>query len=460
MMFAIIAACADDTPAPPADAPAADADPADVSGTLRVWSFTDEVERHVAIFSSMFPNVNVEFMITDMEGGAYEEWVLTALAAGGDMVPDVVYLEAGFVRTFVEGPFLMDMSDMLPLANALETFQFTIDIGSYDGEVRAFSYQATPGGMFYRRSMAQEIFGVSEPDDVQALFSDIPTALNSARQIRDQGDNMFWLNHFAAPNQSFFANRDNAWLVDNTLTVDQIVLDYMDFARTVREEGLDANVSNWSQEWFSAMSDDFFDAAGNEVQIFSYFLPTWGLAHGLMNNADGNFGDWGLVPGPQTYRWGGTWMGIPRVANNVDLARLFIETINLNPEVLTGWALGRYTHDYLTSHEVNAGLHAGVTQPAGDFISSAVVAREIVASGDFVGTDAYLFLGGQNSFEIWAVPAAQLDLRLIQATDTSIEGAFGDAVNLYVAGEMTRDEALASFRADVQAILPMVDVGG
>ena len=139
MLIGTVAGCADDA------APAGGGDAAETtSGTLRIWSFTDEVERHEAIFRTMYPDVTIEYAITNLDDGAYEEWVLTALAAGGANVPDVIYLEAAIVRHFVEGPFLMDLSDMLPKAKALETYQFVLDIGTADGEVRAYSWQATP----------------------------------------------------------------------------------------------------------------------------------------------------------------------------------------------------------------------------------------------------------------------------------------------------------------------------
>jgi hypothetical protein len=230
--------------APGAAATAGDAD--DFAGrTLRIWSFTDEVERHEVIFRGQHPEINVEFAITDLDGGAFEEWVLTALAAGGDHVPDVIYLEAAIVRHFVEGPFLQDLSDLLPLAQELETYQFVLDIGAYGGEVRAFSWQATPGVMFYRRSMAQQIFGTDNPDTIQNYFRDMDAAMNSARRIRDEsGGTMFFTNHFGAFSMPFNANRNSAWIVDNSLVVDPIMLDFMTFARTVREEGLDAQVGN------------------------------------------------------------------------------------------------------------------------------------------------------------------------------------------------------------------------
>ena len=423
--------------------------------TIRIWSFSDEVERFEVIFRGMHPDIDTDFAITDLDGGAYEEWVLTALAAGGDMVPDVLFLEAAIVRHFVEGPFLIGLDDLLPRARELEKYQFVIDIGTYEGEARAFSWQATPGGMFYRRSLARQFFGTDDPAVIQNYFRDIPTTLESGRRIRDEsGGNVFLINAFGAYNHLFYANRENRWIENNRLVIDPMVLEYMTFARTIRDEGLDAQVGNWSADWFASMSDDFVDAHGNPNYIFSYILPTWGLAHVIYANAGPEtHGDWAIIPGPMPYWWGGTWIGVPRASNNQDLGRLFIESTVLNPEFLSNWALGVYTHEYLL--QIDPTLHPGVFQGGGDFVSSAVVVREI--ADQFIGLPIYYFLGGQNPYDVFGVAAPLIDLRLIQGTDSTIQARFGDAVNQYVNGFMTREEALEYFRDNVHAFLPLLD---
>ena len=422
--------------------------------TITIWSFTDEVERQSTIFRGMFPEINVETAVVNLDDGAYEEWVLTALAAGGDAAPDILYLEAAIVRHFVEGPFLISLDDLLPQAEALETYQFVLDIGMYDGEARAFSWQATPGAMYYRRSMAEEIFGTCDPDTIQNYFRDIDTMLDTARRIQaESGGSMFFSNHYNAFSMPFNANRDNAWIVDNSLYVDPIMLDYMTFARTVREEGLDAQIGNWSPDWFASMADEFTDIDGNPLDLFSYVLPTWGLAHVIYANHEGNAGDWAMMTGPLPYTWGGTWLGVPRASANQDLGRLFIESTVLNDEFLANWALGVYTLEYMRAIDPDVG--DAVFQGGGDFVSSARVVREI--ADQFDGSPIYHFLGGQNPYLIFAAAAPLLDLGLIQGTDSTIQAAFGEAVDLYVEGALSREEALDFFRENVHAAIPWLD---
>ena len=43
--------------------------------------------------------------------------------------------------------------------------------------------------------------------------------------------------------------------------------------------------TQWQEGWFAGMNDSLVDADGNPKQVFSYFLPTWGLPYVLAPNA-------------------------------------------------------------------------------------------------------------------------------------------------------------------------------
>ena len=40
------------------------------------------------------------------------------------------------------------------------------------------------------------------------------------------------------------------------------------------------------------------DESGNQKEVFSYFLPTWGLHYVLKTNAPETSGDWAMCAGP------------------------------------------------------------------------------------------------------------------------------------------------------------------
>ncbi|MCL1995633.1 MAG: ABC transporter substrate-binding protein [Defluviitaleaceae bacterium] len=452
-------------PAPPTNGAAAVAPPeaeaGTLSGTLRVASFTNEALIWATAFRGAHPDIEIDFTEITMEGGHYQEWLFNTLVTGVD-VPDVVFLEAEFIRMFVETPFLADLSHLLPEAHAINMFPFIIDAGMYQGQAKAFSWQATPGAMFYRRSLALDYFGTDDPVAIQALFADLDTTLDSFRTIRDLSEGRTFgtgsANEFF---RGFGANRAQPWVVNDTLTIDPLMFEFIDFARIIEEEGLHGNANQWSASWFQAMNDNLDDAFGNPVQVFSYFLPSWGLTYVLMNNvpdpSEGvptTFGDWGLIPGPVPYQWGGTWAAAT-TAGNQELAAEFIRWIALNEYNQMRWATGVFDNAYLTA--IDPAFPSGIGRGPGDFVSSQNVVEQI--SDTFVGGLAYEFLGGQNPYATFGQLAPNISLALMQGTDAAIGDQWQDAVGSYLDGELgSVEEILASFQAAVSVQLPHITI--
>ncbi|MCL1924816.1 MAG: extracellular solute-binding protein, partial [Defluviitaleaceae bacterium] len=427
-----------------------------LEGTLNIASFTDEAYTWAAAFQGEHPNLNINVEVVPMDNAAFQEWLMPQLALGGS-IPDVIFLEAEFIRQFVETPFLRDLSHLVPEANALDIFQFTIDAGTYNGEVRAFSHQATPGVMYFRRSMAERYLGTSDPAEVQEFFRDLDSTIEAARLIRDGSDGQ----SFLVPGvfeffRGFGANRQQPWIVDNTLTIDPLMMDFIDFARTLNEEGLQAQISAWSGPWFSSMNDDVVDAHGNPIQVFAYLLPTWGLPFIILPNAEDTAGDWGVIESPLPYQWGGTWMAVTRDASNPEAAEEFIRFAVLNDETQERWATGYFTNERL--RQIDPSLPDSVYQGPGDLISSRIVAERIAPS--FSTGPLVEFLGGQNPYEIFARLAPNVSLALMQGTDAAIGDRWQDAVGAYIEGQLgSVEELLQSFRNDVSIVLPNVDLG-
>jgi len=421
-----------------------------LSGTLSIASFTNEGQVWSTAFEGANPGVTIDYEFITMEEGVYQEWLMPLLALGGD-VPDIIFLEADFIRQFVETPFLRDLSHLLPDAEASNVFQFTLDAGYYEGEQRAFSWQATPGVFYYRRSMAERYLGTDDPAEVQEFFTDLESTLEAAQMIRDGSDGSSFL--ISNPNsfyRGFGANREDPWVVDNTLVIDPLMMEFVDFARTLEDEGLHAEIGQWTGEWFSSMNDEHHDAAGNPVQVFGYLLPTWGLTHVIMGNAPDTAGDWGIIESPLPYQWGGTWAAVTRDASNPELAEEFVRFV-LDEDNQRRWADGSFTHEYLSA--IDPTLDAAIYQSPGDLVSSQNVINAI--SDDFEGTPAYDFLGGQNPYETFGRLAPNVSLRLMQGTDAAIGDQWQDAVGAYVDGELgSVEELLASFRDAVSIILP------
>lgn len=453
----VLAACAPAAPATEAPAAPADATAAPAAGktVLKVWSFTNEINTMAIAFEGKHPEVDVQYTMIPMTNGEYQTKLKAALGTAD--APDVIALEASFVKSYVESDMLADLGSLLPDAKAANTYTFVTDVGSNAGVTKAFAYQATPGALFYRRSLAIEYFGTDDPAKIQELLSDMDKFAAAAATVKEKsGGNTYMVASSGDFQNPFFSNRAQPWVVDGNLVVDPMVEKYIATAKLFRDEGYEAQAQQWQEGWFAGMNDSLVDANGGAKKVFSYFLPTWGLPYVLAPNAksaDGahdTSGDWAVITGPLPYQWGGTWLGILKDSPNMDLAKEFIRFSTLDEETLTNWATGVYTNDYLKAIDPN--VAPDQQQAPGDFVSSQNVVEKIIASFD--GSDLSKFLGGQNSYAGFAAAAPSVNAKLLQGSDDAIQRALNDPINQYLNGAMTLDEMWAAWKDGVRNEFP------
>ncbi len=461
MLLAACAPAATDVPAADApaatDAPAAEATDAPAAGktVLNVWSFTNEINTMAIAFEGKHPDVDVVYTMIPMTNGEYQTKLKAAIGTAD--TPDVIALEAAFVKEYVEADFLADLGELLPAAEAAKTYPFVTDVGTNDGVIKAFAYQATPGAVFYRRSLAKEYFGTDDPAEIQALMSDLDKFIAMAEVVKEKsGGNTYMVGSSGDFQNPFFANRAQPWIVDGSLTVDPMVEKYVETAKLFRDNGYEAQAQQWQEGWFAGMNDSLVDAEGNPKQVFSYFLPTWGLPYVLAPNAksaDGahdTSGDWGVVTGPLPYQWGGTWLGAMAESPNLELAKEFIRFSTLDEENLTNWATGVYTNEYLKA--IDPEVADDQAQAPGDFVSSQVVVEKITSSFD--DSELSAFLAGQNSYAGFAEAAPSVNAKLMTGSDDAIQRALNDPINQYLNGEIDLETMWATWKDSLRIEFP------
>jgi multiple sugar transport system substrate-binding protein len=415
--------------------------PKELKGTLNVWSFTNEIRTMAIAFQGKHPGVKVVYTMIPMTNGEYQTKVKAA--AGTKDSPDVVALEAAFVKEWVEADLLANLNDLVPLTKQLKTYPAVVEVGTSDGVAKAFSYQATPGAFFYRRSLAKECLGTDEPAKVQAMVADMDKFVETAAKIKACGTGDYYTVGTAGELfNPFMANRAQPWVVDGKLVIDPKVEEYIKFSKLMRDNGYESGANQWTEGWFAGMNDSLKDANGTPKKVFSYFLPTWGLPYVLSPHAkteDGKndtSGDWAMINGPMPYQWGGTWVGVLEGSPNSELAKEFVKFVALDEENLTNWATGVYTNEYLK--KIDPTTPDDQLQAAGDFVSSQVVVEKITSSFD--KSTLADFLGGENSYGAFAAAAPSVSGKLMQGSDDAIQRALNDPRDAYLGGTMTEAE--------------------
>lgn len=397
------------------------------SGKLVVWSFTDELGGMLDKFQEYYPDIEIEFTVFPNEDEVYLNRINNTMRSRS-VLPDVFTGERAWFRQMIESGYWEPLSGAPYNAEELmdNLVEYVPDL-SRDGQGRitALSWQATPGGLFYRRSIARDVLGTDDPEVVSEWTSSLDKFYELGEMIKEHYDGeRFLLSGYTDMSEFIYNRRTEPYLQGDKVVIPATLVEYMEVAKEMRENRIEAGAGTWSPPWFSSMADG---------SVFAFILPTWGLHYVLKPNAEPEAnageaefsGDWGLATPPASYSWGGTWIGINRNSKNKELAWKLVKFIGSNPEFQEFWA-----------------------KETGDFVANMDVIEKI--KGDF----SEPFLGGQNHYAYFAEEVEKIDVSFIGPWDFQIQNAWGDEVELYANGQKTLDEAIESFKTAVMDIIP------
>ncbi|MDR2889586.1 MAG: ABC transporter substrate-binding protein [Lachnospiraceae bacterium] len=385
-----------------------------LSGELNIWSSGEELGRFVSGFNQVYPDIKVNITVIPNADFLAK---LTPVMSSGQGAPDIFTGESDYVKYLVESPFWEDLrGEPYNIEQYTDgIWPYVVSVGTDSaGAIKALSWQASPGSVLYRRDLAQQVFGTSDPEAVGALLASNDKMLEAAATLKENGIAMFasWQDILNMQ----FSNRQTAWVEEDKLIIDESMLDFMDMAKTIYESGYDLNVDPWSPEWSAAVESD---------NTFCYVLPSWGYQFVVKPAANVTMGQWGLAQGPVPYVKGGTWFGIYKDSPQKEAAWKFMEYVALNAEAQQSYAV-EYG-EYVSLKEADQALAA--------------------AEGEEV-------LGGQNLFEFYNDQMGKIESDLMTPYDGQINNAFLAAVKVYANGTMDKDAALAQFKNDVATQYP------
>jgi hypothetical protein len=403
---------------------------------LRVWSFTDELKRPLEYFEEKY-GIKTELTIIPTEN--YASRVQPVLDSGVG-APDVFTAEIAWLKQWTDLPYWEKLSQDPYNADKLadKYIPYVFDLGKdSQGNVRALSWQATPGGFIYKRWIAREVWGNDDPEFITEKLSTLEGFFEAAEELKKAGYKIL-------PDEGglrWFARGSNpkAWVNENNeLQLTEAQIEFMDYQKSLRVNEYTAMAPEWSPSWFASMQGPVPFNAGwdavdevesdKEVEVFGYVMPTWGLHFVIKPNAaEETYGDWGLAAGPTPYFWGGTWVGVYSGSKNKDAAWKFVQMMTHDEEFLTWWY-----------------------EETGDLLSYRPVTDKVK------DTASYDFLGGQNHYKFFLREAEQIDGSIVTKYDQMIDTLWGNMVSEYVEGRRTKDEAINEFYRQVKNAFPEI----
>jgi maltose-binding protein MalE len=397
-----------------------------MEGTLTFWHFNaNEAPNIEKAFKEEFPKVKFNMTVVPDKDSQYLNKITQAIRSGKG-VPDVFSAESAMVKRLVEmEDAYADITEKTKEVSA-DMAKYTIDIGTdSNGVVRALSHQITPGGIGYKKTVAKKYLGTDNAEEIAAMLSSQEKILETAEKLKTASNGKVKLfPSWEEMEKLSLGGRSQGWVVDNKLTLDQKVLDLIDFSKTMRDKGYESGYNAFEPGWTSAIAAD--------EEAMCWTIPTWGVPWiiGANDKKAENTGKWGICKGPFPYSWGGTWFGVYSKSQNTTLAWEFVKWWTSDKEHLKEW-----------------------NKQTGDIPNSLSLLAECADSNE---VDKIM---GINLFKFYQSMVADVNGSLLTKYDDTIENAFKDVMKTYLAGNIkSKDEVLSQFKAKVKANLKEITV--
>ena len=416
---------------------------ADTGSVLNIYCWNEEFKTRVTDHypgytdngdgTGKIGDVTVNWVIVPSDDMAYQnnldETLLKQADAADDDKIDMFLIEADYALKYVNAEGVCLSMDDLGLTDYMgDQYQYTKDIVTdANGNVNGTSWQACPGLYIYRRSVAKEVFGTDDPDEVQTHFADWDKFAESAQQLADAGWKV--VSGYDDAYRVFSQNVSTPWVVDGKITIDDNIKAWVDQTKDFTDKGFNNKTSLWSDDWGKGMS-----SAGD---VFGYFGPAWFIDFTMTGYAmddsegeaavgNGTWGDWAAIEGPQSYFWGGTWVCAAQGSDNAGLVADIMYQLTCNPDVMK---------EIVTADN--------------DFCNNQPLMEEMAATGT-----TNEFLGGENVLEKFCAAVGNISMENSTIYDQGMTEQFQGAMKDYFDGNVDLDTALENFYTNIEVKYP------
>ncbi|MCH8551931.1 MAG: extracellular solute-binding protein [Natronospirillum sp.] len=249
--------------------------------------------------------------------GGHHDRIATTLATGSGL-GDVVLIDVGFVGAFVDGGGFIDLTDRFePYRGNYPEYAIAQGQGS-NGHQYAVPVDLGPGVLYFRRDFMEDL-----GYDIDEVTADWESYIDYGITLRDEHDTLLigdagdianaYINFNVESGNGLYFDADGEPLVTNERFVRAFEL-----ARTVRQEGLDGNITAWSEDWTTGFQEGTFA---------TQMSGAWLLGHLQNWMAPDTAGNWGVshLPTGIYGTWGGSFLAIPAQSAKPDEAWALIE---------------------------------------------------------------------------------------------------------------------------------------
>jgi hypothetical protein len=398
----------------------------DSSKKIYAYSWNDEFGNRMNYVLEKYPQFKdyyeyVNFGISGTDG-EYQQKIEGLITNKDEKYPSLVAMDNDVAKYFLETDDAIALDEVGITADMYKNaYQYTIDYATVDGKVKGLTWQAAPGNVAYRASIAKKVLGTDDPVEVQKYLKDWDTFFETADKMKEAKYKMT-----SGPDEIKYAVWDSQtkpWVSkDNVLQLDDSVKTYFEYAKKLYSGDYTNGNAMWSDGWNASMAAD--------GDVFCYFGCTWWLywclKSGKEGEANSSYGDWRVCAGPADYHWGGTYVGIMKDCPNTELAAFLLYSLTCDEDILYK----------IESKDL-------------DFVNNQKVTDMVIEDG--VGIPGVL--GGQNPIPTWKEAAKKIDLSNASFLDATLKGYMDKASETYNGTAKDKDgNAIAAFTSVDEAI--------
>lgn len=384
--------------------------------TINLWTYTSDTHDMIDTFMSLNPDFAADYTVVITELSTYDDSYTDALnealAAGGENAPDIYLLDSNFVCDYTQG-FVSSYAaaysdlgiDVESEIDAADISQYTVDVGTRNGDVVALSYSDNTNVIIYNRTVANDVFGTDDPDQIEAILGGGTGSWDSfwaaAETCAQNGVSIIsGYNDIFTP----YLQSCGGWIEDGSLNTDSGIYEFFDLAKDINDNNWSNETGMWYEEWYYDMAE-----AGDRP-VLCFIGPTWLIEYVMAENSGVEYGNWAVCQAPVGSFWGGTWVAANKDTDNADGVAQIIEWMTLDTS--------ESGLQYLLAN--------GLFSDSG--IKSAVPSRTVMEASD--GSMAYL--GGQDPYPYILDTWDSIDGNSISEYDEDLNYYFTASVREYV----------------------------
>lgn len=393
----------------------------DTDDTLTIVCWTDSDLANMFDIYAQHSSGKVVYQNGGANGSEASVRYASYLNSGDDV--DLYVAEASWILNYInDDSYSAPLSDLdISESDYANAYPYTVKIGTNNnGVLKAASWQCAPGCYAYNADLAKECLGVTSPEEMQEKISDWDKFENTAQELYNNTKGRVKITAtIGGMWQAFSSAQNSAWVNGTTIQTDTARQFTTMTKRFVDNGYIDPTVQQWTSEWTNA---------GMNSRTLGYFYATWCLGDGAMLEMNGGSdGNWRVVPGPQEFYWGGSWLCVSPNCNTASEASRFVRTFTTDANAMEEYALY-----------------------SGDFVNNKVAMNKIIADG----SNENALLGGQDQFAVLADVADNIKM---SDNITKYDQNLKDTFILYLKNNIkskTTDEIINGFLTQALANNP------